>query len=142
MASALLSTPRPRTPVEEDPVAEQELLHVGVDLGKLSARSIRSMHAVVEVVEQAADPGVAGMEPIARHLLVDVVDLLPQVEGVEERGERAQVERRGARAEQVVADPRQLGDDHTDVLATGVSSMPSSFSTAWCQATSFIGGLM
>ena len=24
----------------------------------------------------------------------------------------------------------------------GVSSMSSSFSTAWCQATSFIGGLM
>ena len=72
---------------------------------------------VVEVVEHAADAGVAGVEPIARHLLVDVVDQLAQVEREEERRERPEVERRGAGAEQVVADPRQLADDHADVLA-------------------------
>ena len=57
------------------------------------------------------------MEPVARHLFVDVVDQLSQVEGEQERRERPQVERGGAGAEQVVADPRQLGDDHPDVLA-------------------------
>ena len=75
------------------------------------------MHPVVEVVQHAADPRVAGVEAIARHLLVDVVDQLAEVERVQERGERPQVERRGPGAEQVVADPRQLADDHPDVLA-------------------------
>ena len=90
-----------------------------------------------------ADPRVAGVEAVARHLLVDVVDLLAEVEREEEGRERPEVERRGPGAEQVVADPRQLADDHADVLAARWSARcPSSFSTAWCQATSFIGGLM
>ena len=118
MASALLRARRRRAPVEEDPVAEQQLLHVGVDLGEAVEHGPDLVeHAVVEVVEHAADPGVAGMEPVARHLFVDVVDQLPQVEGEQERRERPQVERGGAGAEQVIADPRQLGDDHADVLA-------------------------
>ena len=105
-------------PVQEDPVAEQQLLHVGVDPGKAVEHRLNAVeHAVVEVVEHAAHARVTRVEAVARHLLVDVVDQLPQVEGVQERGERPQVERRGAGAEQVIADPRQLGDDHANVLA-------------------------
>ncbi len=78
-------------------------------MGKLSRTASDPVeHAVVEVVEHAADPGIARVESIAGHLLVDVVDQLAEVEGEQERGERAEVERGGARAEQVVADPRQL----------------------------------
>ena len=87
-------------------------------MGKLaSTDSDRVEDAVVEIVQHAADPRVAGMEPIARHLFIDVVNLLSQVERVEKRGEGPQVERGGAGAEQVIADPRQLGDDHANVLA-------------------------
>ena len=109
IASCLAQHAHAPQPVEEDPVAEEELLHVGVDLGEAVQELPDPLeHAVVEVVEDAADPGVAGMEAVARHLLVDVVDQLAEVERVEERGERPQVERRGPGAEQVVADPRQL----------------------------------
>ena len=57
------------------------------------------------------------MEPISRHLFINVVDLLPQVECVQKRGERPEVQRGGAGAKQVIADPRQLGDDDANVLA-------------------------
>ena len=72
---------------------------------------------VVHVGHQAADAGVARMEALAGGRLEDVVDLLALVEGVEEGGEAAEVEGRGADAEQVIADARQLGEDGAEVLA-------------------------
>ena len=114
-----------------------------IDLGKaVENRPDSAEHPVVEVVQDAADAGVARVEPVARHLLVDVVDQLALVERVEKGRERPEVERGGAGAEQVVADPASSQMITRMYWQRGVSSMPSSFSTAWCQATSFIGGLM
>ena len=118
MASALDNTPTPRTPVQKDPVAKEQLLHVGVDLWK--AREHRPDlvdDAVVEIVEDTADPGIAGVEAVARHFFVDVVNLLPQVKCKQKRGERPQIERGRSGTQQVIAQARQLGDDHADVLA-------------------------
>ncbi len=75
-------------------------------------------HPVVEVVEHAADARVAGMEAIARHLFIDVVNLLAEVEREQERRERPEVQRGGPGAEQVVADPGEFADDDANVLAT------------------------
>ena len=51
MASAFESTPTLAQPVEEDPVAEQQLLHVGIDPGKAVEHRLDPVeHAVVEVV--------------------------------------------------------------------------------------------
>ena len=118
IASCLLKPAHAPQPVQEDPVAEEQFLDIGIDALETRLELGDPVeHAIIEVLQQAADPGVSRMEPVARHFLVDVVDLLAQVEGVEEGGEGPQVKRRGTRAEQMVADPRELRDDHPDVLA-------------------------
>ena len=97
-------------PVQENPVAKQQLFHVGVDPGKaVEDRLDSAQHAVVEVVEHAADAGVTGVKAVSRHLFIDVVDQLAQVERVQESREGPEIERGGAGAEQVIADPGQLG---------------------------------
>ena len=69
---------------------------------------MRSSTRSLKSCKHAADARVARVEPISRHLFIDVVDQLSQVERVQKGGEGTQVERGGAGAEQVIADPRQL----------------------------------
>ncbi len=57
------------------------------------------------------------MEALAGHVLHDVVDRFAFVEAVEERGERAEVQRRGADAKQVGLDAAQLAEDRAQDLA-------------------------
>src|SRR5438876_535494 len=65
----------------------------------------------------SADARVARVEPLPGRGLHDVVNLLPLVEGVEERGQRPEVERRGADAQEVVRNAGQFGEDGAEVLA-------------------------
>ena len=57
------------------------------------------------------------MEPLAGDIIHDVVDELPLVEAVDEAGERPQIERRSADAQEVVLDSPQLGEDGPHHLA-------------------------
>ncbi len=63
---------------------------------------------VGQVLHRAADAGPVRVEALAGDVVDDVVDELALVEAVEEAGERAEVERRRADAQQVVLDPPEL----------------------------------
>ena len=66
-------------------------------------------HQRRDVVHHAADARVAVGEPRAAQRLEDVVQHFALIEGVQEERERARVEPHRAVAQQVVADPGQLG---------------------------------
>ena len=79
--------------------------HVGVRLRKLLDEVADLLDPlVVHVEHQRRRRACSSDETAGRRRLEDVVDLLALIEGVEERGERAEVERRRADAEQVIAD--------------------------------------
>ena len=84
------------------PLVEEALHHPLEDL------------VVGDVPPRPADPGPVGVVPLARDVLDDVVEELALVEAVEEPGERAEIERRGADAQQVVLDPADLAEDRAD----------------------------
>ena len=65
----------------------------------------------------AEDLKIALVVPLSGRGLHHVVNLLAGVERVQERGQRAEVQRRGPDAEQVVADAGQFRQDGAEVLA-------------------------
>jgi len=104
--------------VDEDPVAGQEPLHVVERLGEgLEEGADLLDHQGREILRHTSDAGVGVREPRAAERLEDVVDHLALVEAVQKEGEGAGVEAHGAVAQQVIADPGELGDDRADVLA-------------------------
>ena len=103
---------------DENPVAVQQVLHVVERLGDLDEKIADHLDRLGRnVVHQPADAGVAVREPRAAHRLEDVVERLAGIEGVNEVGERAGVEARRPVAQEMVGNPRQLGDKHANVLA-------------------------
>ena len=66
------------------------------------------------VLGHAADAHVGDGEPRAAAGLQEVVDLLARAEGHEERRDRAQVHHVRGDGDDVVHDPRELGEDHAD----------------------------
>src|SRR5205823_2040861 len=79
--------------VHEDAVAVQEPGDVGVRLREVADELADEFDGLGrDVVHQPADPTVARVEPLPRGALEDVVDRLPHVERVQERGERPEVE--------------------------------------------------
>ena len=105
--------------IDEDAVARQQLVDL---VERAPAKLLDELpHLVdpvgVHVEQHAADARVAGVKPLARGVLDDVVNLLALLKAVQKRGERAQVERRRAHVEQVIVQPHQLGQDRPQILA-------------------------
>src|SRR4051812_7180236 len=57
------------------------------------------------------------MKPLARSKLDNVVNMLALLEPIQERRERAQVERRGANIKQMIMQSHQLGENRPQILA-------------------------
>ena len=101
--------------VDEDAVAVAEGLEVGdrlreADIDEVPHHPLEGL-VVGDVAPRAADARPVGVVALARDVLDDVVDELALVEPVEEACERAEVERRGADAQEVVLDAAELAHD-------------------------------
>ncbi len=138
VASSFVSTPTPlvrstkmRLRFSSRSMSSSVLGNVCTNVADLLDRQRR------DVVHHAADAGVAGGEARRRRASRRCRrSLLALIERVQEERERAQCRGHRADAQQVVADAGQLGQMIVRMyLQRGVSSMPSSFSTAWCHAT-------
>ena len=77
------------------------------------------LEVVGDVLGEPADAHVGDGEPRAAAGLEELVDVLPGPEHDEVRRDRAQVHDVGADADDVVHDPRELGEDHADRLGPG-----------------------
>src|SRR4030067_290555 len=112
--------PRPHRPFDEDPVLGQQGVHVG-DRGQddvLDDPARLLLPSVGEIPGHPADPGVSRRQPRPRERLDEVhVHLLAGLPEVPEVGQRPPIAHVGADAYHVGEDPRELRDEHPDVLA-------------------------
>ena len=74
------------------------------------------MNVVIHVVVEPADAVVAVGQAGAGDAFEQVENLLPVIEGIEQRGEAAQVEQEGAPPDEVAGDAVQFGGDDADIL--------------------------
>jgi len=74
---------------------------------------------VVHIVQQPAHARIAGVEPLARGELDDIVNQFPLLKRIQERRERAQVQSGRADVQQMVVQPHQLRQNRPQVPAAG-----------------------
>ena len=99
-------------PGEDDVAREEPVRLVGVFPDALDEAAAAVGEVRGHVLGQAPDADVGDREPRAAARFEQVVDLLPHPEEIEERRDRAQVHDVGPDADEVVHDPRELGEDH------------------------------
>ena len=90
------------------------------------------------VLVHAAGAEIVGVQTGAADALVELHQVLALLEPPEQRRHRTDIQREGREVQQVVEDPRELREQHPDVLrrARG-TSMPSSLSVASANACSW-----
>ena len=104
--------------VHEDAIAGQQAMHLVEDLARLLERVQGLLgEPVGQVGLDAAHAAVGDRQPGAGHVLDQLPQELAGLDHIEEDGEGAELHGRGADAREVIADPRDLGHDHADVLA-------------------------
>ena len=106
--------------IDEDTIAIQQPLHVVERARKIAHERADLLDRQRRgVVHQTAHAGVAVGKPRAAQRFENVVQHFALIECVQEERERPDVEPDGPVAQQVVADPRQLGQNGPQILAAG-----------------------